>query len=74
MPDIVHWRALDPSDIEPDEWLLDVGKYNIWCSLDSLGITETDPRATNLPKELWGVLCDGSSYEQLLARQGRGDV
>ncbi|CBJ32724.1 expressed unknown protein [Ectocarpus siliculosus] len=74
MPDMVHWSALDPSDIEPDEWLLDVGKYNIWCSLGSLGITEADPRATYVPKELRGVVCDESSYEKLLALQGRGGV
>ncbi|CAM9790044.1 unnamed protein product [Ectocarpus fasciculatus] len=74
MPDMVHWRALDPSDIEPDEWLLDVGKYNVWCSLDSVGITEAEPWSKHLPREPRGAACDESSYEELLVRQGRGAV
>lgn len=30
----IHWRAIDPLDLRPDEWLTDPEKYAAWsCSL-----------------------------------------
>ena len=29
-----HWRAIDPLDLRPDEWLTDPNRYKTWsCSL-----------------------------------------
>lgn len=34
MHDSIHWRAIDPLDLSPDEWLTDPYKYRSWsCNL-----------------------------------------
>ncbi|CAM9670176.1 unnamed protein product, partial [Ectocarpus fasciculatus] len=34
MHDSIHWRAIDPLDLSPDEWLTDPDKYRSWsCNL-----------------------------------------
>jgi len=34
MHDHVHWSAIDPLDLSPDEWLTDPEKYRSWsCHL-----------------------------------------
>lgn len=34
MPDTMHWRAMDPRDLRPDEWLVDVNNYAWSCRID----------------------------------------
>lgn len=66
MPDAVHWRALDPLDIQPDEWLSDVGKYNILCSMGNVKVPDDDIAAKRLGKALKRVhsraACDGFTF------------
>lgn len=52
---MVHWRALDPLDIEPDEWLSDIGKYNLWCSMGHIRVPENKSDARDLAKALGKV-------------------
>lgn len=33
MHDTVHWTALDPLDIQGDEWETDMNKYDLWCDV-----------------------------------------
>lgn len=66
MPDAVHWRALDPLDIQPDEWLSDVGKYNILCSMGNIKVPTDGIGAKRLSKALKRVhsraACDNFSF------------
>lgn len=55
MRDMVHWRALDPLDIQPDEWLTDVGKYNLLCSLGHLQEPKDERQTKDLANALGGV-------------------
>ena len=43
----IHWRAIDPLDVGPDEWLVDVERYSTWSC--SLGIERapTEPEAAS---------------------------
>lgn len=49
---MVHWRALDPLDIQPDEWLSDIGKYNLWCSMGHVRVPQTKSDAKGLAQAL----------------------
>lgn len=53
--DMVHWRALDPSDIQPDEWLSDVAKYNLWCPMGHLRIPQDEADEEKMKKALDNV-------------------
>eukprot|EP00752_Nemacystus_decipiens_P004759 g4334.t1 len=50
--DMVHWRALDPLDIQPDEWLSDIGKYNLWCSMGHIRVPDDESGEQDLAKAL----------------------
>ncbi len=52
MPDLVHWRALDPLDFHPDEWISDVGKYNLLCSMGHLDFPTDEVDAKGLAEAL----------------------
>lgn len=52
---MVHWRALDPLDIQPDEWLSDISKYNLWCSTGQLRVPEDRAGARELGKALKNI-------------------
>ncbi|CBN75425.1 expressed unknown protein [Ectocarpus siliculosus] len=55
MPDSVHWRALDPLDVQPDEWMSDVGKYNLLCPLGHLDVPKDNRGARELANRLKGI-------------------
>ncbi|CAM9604376.1 unnamed protein product [Scytosiphon promiscuus] len=67
MRDVVHWRALDPLDIQPNEWLSDVGNYNLLCSLGHLQEPKNDRQARDLAHVLDGVnsreTCDSFLFQ-----------
>lgn len=42
MHDSLHWRAIDPLDLTPDEWLADPLKY-VWSC--NLGVEQAPPGA-----------------------------
>lgn len=67
MHDVVHWRALDPLDIQPDEWLSDVGNYNLLCSLGHLSEPKNERQARDLANVLEGVnsreACDSFLFQ-----------
>lgn len=66
MPDVVHWRALDPLDVQPDEWLSDVSKCNILCSMGNVKVPRDDIAAKRLGKQLKRVnsraACDSFAF------------
>lgn len=49
---MVHWRALDPLDIQPDEWLFDIAKHNLWCPMGHLRVPKDNSDARELGKAL----------------------
>lgn len=52
MHESVHWRALDPLDVQPDEWMSDVGKYNLLCPLGHLDVPQDNRGARELANRL----------------------
>ena len=48
MHDAVQWRALHRLDVQPDEWPLDVAKYDLVCSLGQFGLTGEGGAASRL--------------------------
>lgn len=41
-----HWRAIDPLDLRPDEWLTDPNRYKTWsCSLGTVPLPPTEGTA-----------------------------
>lgn len=38
MHDNAHWRAIDPLDLSPDEWLTDPEKYRGWSCILGLSL------------------------------------
>lgn len=57
---MVHWRALDPLDVQPDEWLSDVGKYNLWCSMGHLSVPTDKAGVEELEKALKKIVSQAS--------------
>lgn len=55
MHEAVHWRALHRLDVQPDEWPVDVSKYNLVCSIGQFGLTGDGGAASRLAQEARNV-------------------
>lgn len=55
MRDSIHWRATHPLDLDPDEWMSDVHKYQFTCDVPGIEIPDDDDESQRTIETLQGL-------------------
>lgn len=52
MPNSIHWRAIDPLDLQADEWFVDPLKFRWHCNVDVEQRPRTDDAMNRFREDL----------------------